>query len=615
MTPAADLSRAGLPLDHDGTRRAKHELVCRGLIDSPPHRGEVPDVIERSWRRCIGDALPMRPEPVQRPPDPDMHPALQDAAAPVLARLGEQLADVRVAMFLSDASGRIVMRYAHESALRSQLDDVFAAEGFDFSERSVGTNGLGTVLEERRPVLVRGTEHFNEALETVTCAGTPIVEPFTGRLLGTFSLTCESTDTNPLMGAMATDVGRQIEGNLTAVLGAGERALIRSYLLAARGDHDPVVVVNERTAFANTAGLPYLGAGAHALLWTHLGEAGRPGRTRTTVPLPGGWQDALVERVETGDATRPAWCVRLLQHAAAPDAAPARLARARPADPAPAPARPVAAAHPDPDVESQLRAAVRHRECLVLDGGPGTGKTHVATTLLAEREAGAPEVVDLSAHGPGDGPAWFTAACGALDGGRGVVLRHLQDLAAGDVNRVKALVDRARPAPGGRGPVPVVLTVDLDAAAAPVHALVGSVATTVRLPPLTELRHCIPELVESVLVENLRAGTAGERTTFSSEALQLLMAWTWPGNVAELRQTVRLLARRTPGGVVRPGDLPQRMQHAGRPRPAGTMEAAERDTIVAALRRADGNRSRAAQELGIGRTTLYRKLRMHRIPE
>jgi transcriptional regulator of acetoin/glycerol metabolism len=43
------------------------------------------------------------------------------------------------------------------------------------------------------------------------------------------------------------------------------------------------------------------------------------------------------------------------------------------------------------------------------------------------------------------------------------------------------------------------------------------------------------------------------------------------------------------------------------------MDSAERDAIITALRRADGNLSKAAAALGIGRTTLYRKLHIHRI--
>lgn len=575
-------------------RRARDDLLVNGLLDSPVSIPGVRSVIERSWRRCVGDAVSPRPESIPYRDPADRQPRLREAAAPVLARLGADLAGARVAMFLSDEHGQIIMRMAAEPGQRGQLDRACAAEGFDFSEDSVGTNGLGTVVLERRPVMVHGSEHYIDPLGALTCAGTPIFEPFTRRLLGTFALTCAADEANPLMCAMATDVGRQIEGNLTAMLGAHEQFLIRSYLHATRSDHDAVLVVNERTVLANIAGLTHVDAASHALLWTHLAETvPRPGRTRTRVPLSSGWHDAVVEHV--GDGPRPAYCIRLLPAVAhpgdAPGRPPARRTTGRRASPL----------HPVPDVHDRLATAVRFGEVLAVDGGPGTGKCHVATAALAAATAGAPLVIDLAAQQRDDGPAWLASATGALGSGRGVVLRHLQDLDEGDVNRVKAVAAAG---------APVAVTVDLEAAAGHVHALVDQLATTVRLPVLREMREHIPRLVEAVL-----AGLDGpERATrFSSDALQLFVRWSWPGNVAELRRTVELVARRMPGRTVGAGDLPDRMQHGGAARPLTLMESAERDAIVAALRRCGGNRTRAAEALGIGRTTLYRKLVLHRL--
>jgi transcriptional regulator of acetoin/glycerol metabolism len=90
-------------------------------------------------------------------------------------------------------------------------------------------------------------------------------------------------------------------------------------------------------------------------------------------------------------------------------------------------------------------------------------------------------------------------------------------------------------------------------------------------------------------------------------ARERLTAWHWPGNVAELRTTVLAMARRSAGGTVGADDLPEELQVPLRS--AGLMESAEREAVAAALRAAGGNRSRAAQALGIGRNTLYRKMR------
>lgn len=594
------------PFDPGRTRRAKEHLVDGGLLATPAARSGVRDVIERSWRRCVSESVPIAPAAVDYRDPSGPRSALCEAAAPVLARLGEHLTDARVAMFVSDPAGTIVMREVNEPRQRDALDNAFAAEGFDFSETSIGTNGLGTVIEERKPVLVRGSEHYSTALEALTCAGTPIFEPFSRRIAGTFAFACAVTDANALMCGMATDVGRQIEANLAASYGARERRLIRSYLVAERHGRDPVIVINERTAFANTAGLPYLSSQSHALLWSHLRDSGRPGGTPTEVPLESGWHRAYVERVD--DAAGAAFCVRLLGGRTAggrPDAAPAHDGPRRGTR-----ARPRASAHPLPDVDRLLTTTVRHTRCVAIDGGPGTGKLRAASALLAARHAtgGVPYVVDVATHRPIDAPDRFGAARAALSAGRSVVLRHAQDLRPADVNRIKGLATLDDAAADDHASL--LLTVDLDAAPEHVRALIGQIAAVVRLPALRTMHQRIPGLVADILASRPEAERG---TRFSSDAMQALMSWTWPGNTAELRTTVEQLARTRPGAVIGPHDLPDRMRPTGNRRPMTLLETAERDAIVTALRRTNGNRSRAADALGIGRTTLYRKLRHYRI--
>jgi transcriptional regulator of acetoin/glycerol metabolism len=569
-------------MDLERTRRVREALVTGGVLAFPPTRSGVPPVIERSWRRCVSQQV--SPEPAAIPySDPESaDPLLRAAAEPVLARLGDQLADVPVAMVLADAGGRIVMRRIGVRSQRAVMDRASAAEGFDFSEAAVGTNGLGTVLAERRPVLVRGTEHYNVGLADLTCAGTPILEPFTGRLVGTFSLACATTDVHPLMCAMAGDVGRQIEANLLDGLGAHERALVRAYLAVERPDPTPVLVVGEQTAFANQAGLCHLGPQTHALLWSHLAENAGTGSTRMRVPLPDGWHEADVERV--GTVHRDAFRVQLL-----PSDEPSRPPRR-----AGSSARPPV--HLVPEIDRQVVEAVRHGERIVFDGAAGVGKLHTARAALRRAGAAGPLVLDAAVgFATPDSGDWFAAASAALEDGRGVVLRHLEDLERTAVNQVKALAEAAGP---------LAFTVDLDGAPRHIVALAGRLGTTIRLPALSPSRDRIPALVESMLAD---LPDPQRRTRFAAPTWRHLLAWSWPGNVGELRCTVEQLARRAQGNVVEPGELPDRLRRAARQ--LTLMAAAEREAVLDALRDAGGNRSKAAQTLGIGRTTLYRKLR------
>ncbi|MHA6800279.1 sigma-54-dependent Fis family transcriptional regulator [Bounagaea algeriensis] len=599
---------APVPFDGEAVRQAKERLCSNGLLTAPAMQPGVRGVIERSWRRCIGEGVSTQPRAISAGDVGERQPALLKAAQPVLERLSEHLTDARVALVLSDDRGHIVMRKAPDSRTRNQLDNAAAVEGVDFSEGSIGTNGLGTVIAERRPLLVRGSEHYNDALEPLTCAGTPIFEPFSQRILGTFSLACKTEDASSLITAITTDVGRQIESNLTTRLSADERVLIQSYLLANKTEKHPVIVLNERTVFANTRGLRHVTPESHALLWTHLEDfTGQRQPLQTHVPLPSGWHDAIVEQIDGTSGEHAAYCVRLLprqpDETDEPRRTSGRISRAGAGSS-------TESVHPRQDIDEQLSTAIRHRECLALDGEPGTGKRHVASTVFAKHFAGtSPLVLDLSTYNPEDGHSWFTSAMDALTAGSGVLLRHLQDIAPADANRVKAIVERSHNEHGG-SPAPLVLTVDTENAPEHTRALVNQLVTTVRLPTLAEMSEHLPALITSILAS---MPGSQHKTVFSSEALQLLMRWSWPGNIAELRRTIEFLAHRMPGKTVAAGDLPTRMQQTASQRQLTMMETAERDSLVTALRQSGGNRTQAASALGIGRTTLYRKMRFYRL--
>ena len=137
-----------------------------------------------------------------------------------------------------------------------------------------------------------------------------------------------------------------------------------------------------------------------------------------------------------------------------------------------------------------------------------------------------------------------------------------------------------------------------------VSEAVAQIAARVTVPTLSATKERIPVLAALFL----DAAAPADRSTLSAVALQGLMRWRWPGNVAELRSTLESLGRAHPGRVLQANDLPEHLRDTGR-RKLSKLESLERDAIVAALEQSGGNRSVAAESLGMGRTTLYRKLR------
>jgi sigma-54 dependent transcriptional regulator, acetoin dehydrogenase operon transcriptional activator AcoR len=134
----------------------------------------------------------------------------------------------------------------------------------------------------------------------------------------------------------------------------------------------------------------------------------------------------------------------------------------------------------------------------------------------------------------------------------------------------------------------------------------------VRVPALRERAEDIPLLVGRFLTELRRSAGEGATTAVSREAMAALMAYAWPGNVRELRSAIESAALAGRSSIIQRDDLPLEVR-SGRvvvdPHPSHQDGAVGADAIREALRRTRGNRAAAARALGIGRTTLYRRLK------
>ena len=134
------------------------------------------------------------------------------------------------------------------------------------------------------------------------------------------------------------------------------------------------------------------------------------------------------------------------------------------------------------------------------------------------------------------------------------------------------------------------------------------------LPTLRQRADDIPLLAESFLERNAELRKE-ERKALSTATLEALVSYTWPGNVRELENALERAVILTPGEEIDPSALPERVtQRVSEPlvadrAPANpTMEAVERAYIMWVLQSEGGNKSRAAEALGIDPSTLYRKL-------
>ncbi len=140
----------------------------------------------------------------------------------------------------------------------------------------------------------------------------------------------------------------------------------------------------------------------------------------------------------------------------------------------------------------------------------------------------------------------------------------------------------------------------------------------IRVPPLRERREDIPLLAVHLLREANREH-GQDVPGFTSEALERLTRYHWPGNVRQLESAVNVAVNEAEDRLIEVDDLPEDVRGRNELAPISpsmvglTMAQVERLMIERTLRSTDGNREQAAKLLGIGERTLYRKLKEYSI--
>jgi len=238
------------------TRNSDSEIL-RVALDALLRDGEpstpVRDEIWTSWCRSATSGL--SPEQFAAPyaDDGDRDGLLARTARPVFDSLVDDLAATRVGLLLTDRRGNILDRWVPEQSLGTQFDRVDLAPGFVYAEPAVGTNGIGTAIAERKPTLVRGSEHFADALTPLACAAAPVVDPRTGHLIGVVDLTCRARDANALMLPLARRAALVIEQRLLDDTGFADRVMMKQFLRERSVGKHPTLVANGRVVVTNTA--------------------------------------------------------------------------------------------------------------------------------------------------------------------------------------------------------------------------------------------------------------------------------------------------------------------------------------------------------------------------
>ncbi|MBF5041013.1 FHA domain-containing protein [Aggregicoccus sp. 17bor-14] len=221
------------------------------------------------------------------------------------------------------------------------------------------------------------------------------------------------------------------------------------------------------------------------------------------------------------------------------------------------------------------------------------------------------------ASAPGQPPA--ASALLRADGGT-LLLLHVEALPRALAERVGRLLERrSAPAPqGGEEPVDLRLVAtaprspQLLAARGELDGTLARALGTQELevPPLAERRADVVPLFE-LFAQRAAQRARGAPPVLTPEARRLLSEYAWPGNVRELELTAERLALVHPGGRVTALHLPPDVKEVGAASLGplhNRIAQLERDAIAEALHASGGRKTRAAEELGISRPTLDKKI-------
>lgn len=560
-----------------------------------------------------------------------------------------------ILMMLANADGLIF--HSIRLGLPSYWEmDAITAPGANWAERVIGNNGLGTAAFLRQPVAFQGEEHFCSDLRKFATAGCPIFG-CDGRIIAILAAIFDRSEAGNLLLGLLQLGGKLMQARLLDVLMEEESS--GAWLISLRPDEkarDSFLFPFRGLLSTDQIGwVRGVNEAALGLLGLQRIEEAIGQRLENLVGI-GLYQLIGQSNSATGPISLCAPNGQNLHIEIKPGRS--RVAEEGTSAPTrpPSPQRRSGADRVTAKLLPKLIALQARKIPILVTGESGVGKNRLVQRLHAEgpRKNGPLVTVNcaaiprelIQAELFGYEPGSFTGAHSKGRTGKvqaadkGILfLNEIGDMPLDLQTSLLQLLDTSEATPIGRAsPVPV----DIHVVATTNRSLKDEVragrfrldlyyrlaGAEIELPPLRkrEDKACIISAIFETEVAQL--GSAQERA-LSDEVWDIFLRHPWPGNLRQLQHTIRLLLSGTTRPVIEISDLPQQFlnefdapaeAHAGASastaaaaRPAKDNRSAplcqwELQALRAALDQAQGNISEAARQLGITRTTLYRKM-------
>lgn len=606
-----------------------------------------------SWKRCLKDyALDpgRRPEPAlvdraELKERQERSSNLVGIARAEMTNLYQQVAGSGHAILLTDHDG-VVLNYVGDPMFNSTASRTGLQTSAIWTEQIQGTNGMGTCLVEKRPLIIHQDEHFFTKNTKLTCSAAPIFDP-KGESIGVLNA--------------ASDSRRAQQHTMVLVNMSAQLIENRLFLWCMRDNY--VLRFHSRPEFIST-----LGEGAIA--FDDEGRIRAANRSALFQLDKPNTNSILGQRIEEVFGIRLDDALRFAHHQSSihqplHDTSHGRRFYASFQAPNPVtqnahggaitPPRGLRAvrdnATPLLDMlefgDTRMRRNIERAKKLlerdipfILLGETGTGKDVFANAVhKSSRRANAPFVAVNCASLPetlieselfGYKPGAFTGA--SKDGSRGkIVQAHGGTLFLDEIGdmplqlqaRLLRVLEEREVTPLG-AEVPVKVDIRLISATHKDLKLKvdeGSFredlfyrlnGISLNMPPLRD-REDRRALIEHLLSEE--TGPDGE-LTIEDGVLDILDRYEWPGNIRHLRNVLRTAIGLCDDATVRIDNLPEEVftteeedRGLQRARPSNPLDIAERDAIMRELEAAQWNVTRVAAKLHVSRNTLYRKMK------
>jgi transcriptional regulator of acetoin/glycerol metabolism len=599
------------------TDREKIWAWERFLTGEPEAAIPLGHVVISSWRRSMtlgvnphGRAAPIAAEGEKFAAIKHRNRQLLAASADIFRRMRDVFEESRCMMLLTGPDG-IVLEAVGDNRTLTEGERIHLLPGGQWCEDVIGTNGIGTALATGQPAQVHAAEHFCEGIKSWTCAGAPVREPGTGRILGVVDISGPPSTYHRGNLSLAVATARQIETALAERAGQEHVRLLEHCLerLPSGAANFMVIDRSGRVVYAKgdaPALLPGLDSDESLERWAKRLPAG----DFDPIMLDGSTVGALIVQGQKPRRTQPAapaweYFAQIVGHSPAIQETVARAMQLAP-----------------------------RRVALLIQGETGAGKEVLVRAIHAAADPGPLIVFNcgaatkelLAAELFGHVRGAFT---GALQEGRAgrFELAHGGILCLDEIGELpldmqpillrvleEGVVYRVGDATPRKVDVRLIaltnrnLRQEVAAGRFRADLFYRLSVTTIEIPPL-RARPGDVEILLDHYNHTLAAKHGVPERVFSPAARAALAAYTWPGNVRELRNMVEGLLL-TGSGEVTPEEFPPELQDSEDAGGEKTrLEDVGREAITRAIATTGGNLSEAARKLGIARSTLHRRIR------